>query len=54
MEIQDLDIAGLPSPSIVRMKLFTLETRLVLRKAGQLGEKDRQHIASILQQLLPL
>ncbi|MFD2190970.1 type II toxin-antitoxin system PemK/MazF family toxin [Pistricoccus aurantiacus] len=54
MEIQDLDIAGLPSSSIVRMKLFTLDTRLVLRKAGHLGEKDRQRITSILQQLLPL
>ena len=38
--IEDLESAGLRSPCIVRMKLFTLDNRLVLRKAGRLSEKD--------------
>ncbi len=39
--IRDLDAAGLPAPSVVRWKLFTLEERLVLRTAGRLAEGDR-------------
>ena len=52
--IEDLDSAGLPSASIVRMKLFTLDDRLIIRKAGSLGEKDRKAVSKVLQQLLPL
>ncbi|PCH82939.1 MAG: transcriptional modulator of MazE/toxin MazF [Piscirickettsiaceae bacterium] len=50
--IQDLDAAGLPSPSVVRMKLFTLDDRLVIRKAGQLSQRDKKAIKAALQQLL--
>lgn len=32
IEIQDLNRAGLPSPSIIRMKLFTLDEKLIIRK----------------------
>ncbi|HET8551809.1 MAG TPA: type II toxin-antitoxin system PemK/MazF family toxin [Gammaproteobacteria bacterium] len=32
--------AGLAAPSVVRMKLFTLDHRLILRRAGRLSEKD--------------
>jgi mRNA interferase MazF len=52
VDIQDLDRAGLPSASIVRMKLFTLDERLVLRKAGRLGENDRNRVSQALSQLL--
>jgi mRNA interferase MazF len=48
VDIQDLDMAGLPSASIVRMKLFTLDERLVLRKAGRLGENDRNRVSQAL------
>ena len=44
-EISDLKAAGLPSPSMVRMKLFTLDHQLILRKAGSLGPKDRAAVA---------
>ena len=30
----DLAVAGLPAPRVVRMRLFTLEAELVVRKAG--------------------
>lgn len=40
VEIGELDTAGLPRPCIVRLKLFTLDNRLILRKAGRLGAAD--------------
>jgi mRNA interferase MazF len=39
--ISNLDSAGLSSSSIVRMKLFTLDHQLIVRKAGVLSELDR-------------
>ena len=50
-EIGDLKAAGLPSPSIVRMKLFTLDHQLILRKAGSLGPKDRAAVARSVRRL---
>ena len=52
-EINDLDTAGLPAASVVRMKLFTLDDRLIMRKAGELGVKDREAVTEALRQLLP-
>lgn len=54
VEIEDLAAAGLPSASIVRMKLFTLDDQLVIRKAGSLAPKDRKTVAKALHKLLPL
>ena len=54
VEIEDIDTAGLPFASIVRMKLFTLDNQLVLRKAGNLSEKDRIAVTKALCSLLPL
>ncbi len=54
MEIDDLDSAGLPSASVVRLKLFTLDNQLVVRKAGVLAKNDRQRMAATLRQLLNL
>lgn len=51
-EIQDLDSAGLPSTSIVRMKLFTLDERLIIRQAGHLGGDDRSRVTRSLQALM--
>ena len=39
--IQDLDTSGLPAPSVVRWKLFTLDASFVLRRAGALSARDR-------------
>ena len=46
--------AGLPSPSVVRMKLFTLDHGLILRKVGQLGPADQQQVRRSLRALLPV
>ena len=50
--ITNLEQAGLPAPSIVRFKLFTLDHRLVRGKLGQLAEKDRAKVQKAIKQLL--
>ena len=52
--IQDLDAAGLSSASVVRMKLFTLDDRLIIRKAGQLNRQDRKTTAKVLRKLFDI
>ncbi len=54
VEIKDLDSAGLPFASVVRMKLFTLDDQLVIRKAGTLAESDRKTMVKTLFRLLNL
>lgn len=54
VEIIDLKTAGLPHPSVARMKLFTLDERFVVRKAGRLAETDRVAVRRSLSLLLPL
>lgn len=39
--IRDEATSGLPAPSVVRWKLFTLDASLILRRAGALGASDR-------------
>jgi len=50
--ITDLKSAGLPAPSIVRFKLFTLDHRLVRGKLGRLAEKDRAKVQKAIRLLL--
>lgn len=50
--ISDLPAAGLPAPSVIRFKLFTLDHRLVRGKLGRLGERDRAQAGAHLRQLL--
>lgn len=52
-DITDLRTAGLPHPSVVRMKLFTLDERFVIRRTGSLAAIDRQSVRRSLQMLLP-
>jgi mRNA interferase MazF len=54
VEITNLDAAGLSSPSIVRMKLFTLDHQLIIRKAGALNSKDSSAVKKSLNQLFPI
>lgn len=42
--IEDLPVAGLRVPCIVRLKVFTLDNRLIIRRSGSLSEKDRQKV----------
>lgn len=44
--------AGLTAASVVRIKLFTLDARLVLRKAGRLTEEDVKAVVRAMQQAL--
>lgn len=51
VEITDLQAAGLPVKSIVRMKFFTLDHRLIFKKLGQLALNDQKSISSSLGKL---
>ena len=50
--VDDLDAAGLPAPSIVRCKLFTLDHRLVRGRLGHLAQKDGSKVQKAIRQLL--
>jgi mRNA interferase MazF len=49
--IADLKHAGLPAPSVVRFKLFTLDHRLVRGELGKLAPGDARTVAAGLEQL---
>ena len=48
----DAGRAGLRAPSKVRMKLFTLDNRLILHKTGSLSERDQRAVAAVVKKLL--
>jgi mRNA interferase MazF len=50
--ISDLAAAGLPAPSVVRMKLFTLDERLILDRIGHLATKDARAVAAAMSRLV--
>lgn len=54
VKIGSLQKAGLPAPSKVRMKLFTLDNRLIIKKIGGLSVKDQKAVKNNLQKLLCL
>jgi len=39
-DITDLTAAGLPVPCLIRMKLFTIDNQLVIKKLGRLSQQD--------------
>lgn len=49
--IEDLTHAALPAPSVVRMKLFTLDHRFIIQKCGTLSPSDKTAVQSALQSL---
>ncbi len=49
--IQNKNQSGLTAPSVVRMKLFTLDHRFILRKIGHLSKKDQNQVKQSLSQL---
>jgi mRNA interferase MazF len=51
--LTDLSAAGLNSPCLVRLKLFTLDNRLIVKKIGRLAAADRQQVSGKLQIYLP-
>ena len=50
--ITDGKAAGLAAASLVRMKLFTLDNRFILRRLGQLAAADRKAVAAALKRVL--
>ena len=50
--LTDLAAAGLPAPSVVRFKLFTLDHRLVRGEIGRLSPADLQRLRAGLARLL--
>lgn len=46
--LSDLTKTGLRVAGVVRMKLFTLDASLVLRRLGTLGEADRAAVSAAL------
>jgi mRNA interferase MazF len=53
-QIRDIVACGLRSPCLVRLKLFTLDNRLILRKIGRLGETDSFQVTNLLRNFLML
>lgn len=49
--IKDLKSAGLKAKSVIRMKLFTLDDALVIKKIGKLAIGDRDLCQKSLQKL---
>ena len=47
-QIVDLAATGLTAPSVVRQKIFTIDTRLVIECLGHLSEEDTKEIKNRL------
>ncbi len=54
LTIDSLEPTGLSQPCLVRMKLFTLDQRLIVRLAGYLSQSDRKRLKQGWADLLPL
>jgi mRNA interferase MazF len=52
VDIANLGEAGLTTPSIIRMKLFTIDHRFIRKQIGHLSLQDRKSVESTLQSLL--
>src|ERR1017187_1926518 len=53
LRIQNVE-AGLPEECIVRMKLFTIDNRLIQKRTGRLSATDQEQVRDGLEQLIPL
>lgn len=49
--IADLEAAGIPHPSVIRFKLFTLPNDLVVRQLGCLGPVDQNNLRAGMAQI---
>jgi mRNA interferase MazF len=52
VQISDLEQSGLPRPCILRLKLFTIDNRLILRRAGRLARQDERAVVKSLRRHL--
>jgi len=51
--VKDLKAAGLNAPCLLRLKVFTLDNRLIVKKIGRLAAADQQRVSKQLQTYLP-
>jgi mRNA interferase MazF len=54
LEIQNLEEAGLSHDSVMRQKIFTIDSRLIARKIGRLHLVDSQRLKETLIQHLSI
>lgn len=54
LPIENPTPTGLSHPCLVRMKLFTLDQRLIVRLAGYLSQSDRKRLKESWAALLPI
>jgi len=52
VSIHDLNSAGLTHNCHIRMKIFTLDHRLILKKIGKLSVRDQKALSQSLKQLI--
>ncbi len=53
-DIGELGAAGLNAPCMVRLKIFTLDNRLIMRKIGHLSPDDRHRVTEQIRRCLPM
>lgn len=53
-DLKEYHVAGLKTPCIVRLKMFTLDNRLIVRQIGELSESDRGKTAEQIRSCLAL
>lgn len=53
-DIEGLEPAGLNTRCMVRLKIFTIDNRLILKKIGQLSLGDRAGVAAQVRRYLPV
>lgn len=51
MLIEDLPLAGLTVSSVVRMKIFSLDTHIIYKKIGTLSRDDQRKFKTLFKQL---
>lgn len=52
VSISDLQAAGILAESVVRMKIFTLDHRFILKKVGKLSRRDQGKVAKNIKSLI--
>ena len=48
IEISDLQVAGLPSPSKVRFKIFSLDSRVIISRLGRLSGRNVRMVMEVI------
>ncbi|HHI82981.1 MAG TPA: type II toxin-antitoxin system PemK/MazF family toxin, partial [Rhizobiales bacterium] len=54
IDIGDIEAAGLPKPSIIRFKTFTLENDIIAKRIGRLSKADKAKVCKLLSQACPV